>query len=225
MPLDASFHEDLTRFIPAPCRSGCPTFARDHRNASTSRQPLQSADLVSAALHRRRRSRARSQDYRALRPGTFMFADVSGFTALSERLAQENSTRRRGNPDHHHERLFRRNAGNSGEVGRAAAEICGRCAAGLFPVLRRRPDRLAQSDPLRLANAARDQALPADHRSAAGGAAGRRSQLSTHHVGRHRARQAVRGAGRQQRAARPSDSGRSARPGDGGRSRRACATR
>ncbi|MFN8565671.1 MAG: adenylate/guanylate cyclase domain-containing protein [Anaerolineae bacterium] len=35
---------------------------------------------------------SRSQDYRALRPGTFMFADVSGFTALSERLAQENST-------------------------------------------------------------------------------------------------------------------------------------
>lgn len=32
-----------------------------------------------------------SSDYHALRRGTFMFADVSGFTALSERLQQENS--------------------------------------------------------------------------------------------------------------------------------------
>ncbi len=91
MPLDASFHEDLTRFIPAPLQERLPdlgaiTETLQHLGslykALTSFLPLYIAeDEVS-----------RSQDYRALRPGTFMFADVSGFTALSERLAQENST-------------------------------------------------------------------------------------------------------------------------------------
>ena len=91
MPLDASFHEDLTRFIPAPLLERLPdvgaiTEALQHLGslykALTSFLPQYIAeDEVT-----------RSPDYRALRPGTFMFADVSGFTALSERLAQENSS-------------------------------------------------------------------------------------------------------------------------------------
>lgn len=90
MPLDASFHEDLTRFIPAPLMERLPnmlaiTETLQHLGSLykslASFLPLYIADdEVSQA-----------QDYRALRPGTFMFADVSGFTALSERLAQENS--------------------------------------------------------------------------------------------------------------------------------------
>ena len=91
MPLDASFHEDLTRFLPAPLLEQLPnlgaiTEALQHLNslykALTSFLPLYIAEDEIT----------RSPDYRALRPGTFMFADVSGFTALSERLAQENST-------------------------------------------------------------------------------------------------------------------------------------
>ncbi len=91
MPLDASFHEDLTRFLPAPLLEQLPslpaiTEALQHLNslsrALTSFLPLYIAE----------EEITNSPDYRALRPGTFMFADVSGFTALSERLAQENST-------------------------------------------------------------------------------------------------------------------------------------
>jgi class 3 adenylate cyclase len=91
MPLDASFHEDLTRFLPAPLLEQLPslsaiTEALQHLNslykALTSFLPLY---IVEDEI-------ARAPDYRALRPGTFMFADVSGFTALSERLAQENSS-------------------------------------------------------------------------------------------------------------------------------------
>jgi class 3 adenylate cyclase/type II secretory pathway predicted ATPase ExeA len=91
MPLDASFSEDLTRFIPASLQERLPdqiaiAEALQHLNslykALTSFLPLYIAeDEIS-----------RAPDYRSLRPGTFLFADVSGFTALSERLAQENST-------------------------------------------------------------------------------------------------------------------------------------
>ncbi len=90
MPLDASFHEDLTRFIPAALQERLPsplaiTEALQHLNslhkALTSFLPLYIAEGEIW----------RAPDYRALRQGTFMFADVSGFTALSERLAQENS--------------------------------------------------------------------------------------------------------------------------------------
>ncbi len=91
MPLDANFHEDLTRFLPAPLIEQLPdlnaiTDALQHLNslykALTSFLPLYIAEDEIT----------RAQDYRALRPGTFMFADVSGFTALSEGLAQANST-------------------------------------------------------------------------------------------------------------------------------------
>src|ERR1700741_1340150 len=92
MPLDASFHENLTRFIPAPLLERLPddptaiTETLQHLNslykALTSFLPMYIAeDEIN-----------RSPDYRALRLGTFMFADVSGFTALSERLAHANST-------------------------------------------------------------------------------------------------------------------------------------
>ncbi len=90
MPLDASFPEDLTRFIPAALQERLPsplaiTEALQHLNslykALTSFLPLYIAEGEIW----------RAPDYRALRQGTFMFADVSGFTALSERLAQENS--------------------------------------------------------------------------------------------------------------------------------------
>ena len=91
MPLDASFNEDLTRFIPAALQERLPsplaiTEALQHLNslykALTSFLPLYIAEGEIW----------RAPDYRALRQGTFMFADVSGFTALSERLAQENSS-------------------------------------------------------------------------------------------------------------------------------------
>lgn len=90
MPLDASFHEDLTRFIPAPLQERLP-------NMLAITETLQHLGSLYKALtsflpqYIAEDEVSRSQDYRALRPGTFMFADVSGFTALSELLAQENS--------------------------------------------------------------------------------------------------------------------------------------
>ncbi len=91
MPLDASFHEDLTRFLPAPLLERLPS-------AGAITEALQHLGSLYKALtsflpqYIAEDEIARAEDYRALRPGTFMFADVSGFTALSERLAQENST-------------------------------------------------------------------------------------------------------------------------------------
>ncbi len=91
MPLDASFPEDLTRFLPAALQERLPDFAAitdalQHLNslykALTSFLPLYIAEGEIW----------RAPDYRSLRQGTFMFADVSGFTALSERLANANST-------------------------------------------------------------------------------------------------------------------------------------
>ncbi len=91
MPLDASFPEDLTRFLPAALQERLPsplaiTEALQHLNslykALTSFLPLYIAEGVIG----------QTPEYRALRQGTFMFADVSGFTALSERLKEENSS-------------------------------------------------------------------------------------------------------------------------------------
>ncbi|HVU13721.1 MAG TPA: adenylate/guanylate cyclase domain-containing protein [Phototrophicaceae bacterium] len=91
MPLDASFHEDVTRFLPAPLLERLPslpaiTEALQHLNS------LYRALISFLPLYIAEEEITNSPDYRALRQGTFMFADVSGFTALSERLAQENST-------------------------------------------------------------------------------------------------------------------------------------
>ena len=91
MPLDASFHEDLTRFIPAPLLERLP----DDVGAIT--ETLQHLGSLYKALtsflpqYIAEDEISRSPDYRALREGTFMFADVSGFTALSERLAEDNT--------------------------------------------------------------------------------------------------------------------------------------
>lgn len=88
MPLDPSFHEDLTRFIPAPLLERLP----DDLGAIT--ESLQHLGSLYKALtsflpqYIAEDEITRSPDYRALREGTFMFADVSGFTALSEQLAQ-----------------------------------------------------------------------------------------------------------------------------------------
>src|SRR5215211_7163943 len=91
MPLDASFHEDLTRFIPAPLLERLP----DDVGAIT--ETLQHLGSLYKALtsflpqYIAEDEITRSPDYRALREGTFMFADVSGFTALSERLTEDNT--------------------------------------------------------------------------------------------------------------------------------------
>ena len=92
MPLDASFHEDLTRFLPAPLLERLPDELGAITEALQHLGSLYKALTSFLPLYIAEDEVTRSPDYRALRLGTFMFADVSGFTALSERLAQENST-------------------------------------------------------------------------------------------------------------------------------------
>lgn len=92
MPLDASFHEDLTRFLPAPLLERLPDDLGAITEGLQHLGSLYKALTSFLPLYIAEDEVTRSPDYRALRLGTFMFADVSGFTALSERLAQENST-------------------------------------------------------------------------------------------------------------------------------------
>lgn len=91
MPLDASFHEDLTRFIPAPLLERLPNDVGAITETLQHLGSLYKALTSFLPLYIAEDEINRSPDYRALREGTFMFADVSGFTALSERLAVDNT--------------------------------------------------------------------------------------------------------------------------------------
>jgi class 3 adenylate cyclase len=93
MSLEPSLRQALARFVPsgmidrldAPDNSAALNDVLQHINslhkAAASFLPLYLTDDEGLL----------SSHYRALRPGTFMFADVSGFTALSEKLQMQNT--------------------------------------------------------------------------------------------------------------------------------------
>ncbi len=88
MSIDQSFHDRLRRFLPAELLDQIP----DSKALATGIRRLNSLHQTLASFlpqYIAENETFHTQEYGSLRPGTFMFADVSGFTALSEKLQRE----------------------------------------------------------------------------------------------------------------------------------------
>ncbi|MCS7071004.1 MAG: AAA family ATPase, partial [Anaerolinea sp.] len=87
MELDASLKAELSRFLPADLLDRLPDRAT-LREAVNHLTGLQAAVRSFLPLYIAEDEELLANDYSALRAGSFLFADVSGFTALSEKLQQ-----------------------------------------------------------------------------------------------------------------------------------------
>jgi adenylate cyclase len=91
MILDLNLREELERYVPAPLLE---RLDAGEGETDTIRHlgSLYKAVTSFLPLYLTEDDSLLSRDYRALRRGTFMFADVSGFTALSERLQMQSNS-------------------------------------------------------------------------------------------------------------------------------------
>ncbi|MDZ4765227.1 MAG: adenylate/guanylate cyclase domain-containing protein [Chloroflexota bacterium] len=94
MPLEPALRQLLSRFVPAGMidRLNMPDAPPSALNDVLQHiNSLHKAVASFLPLYLTEDDSLLASHYRALRPGTFMFADVSGFTALSERLQMQNN--------------------------------------------------------------------------------------------------------------------------------------
>ncbi|KAB2858343.1 MAG: hypothetical protein F9K46_11935, partial [Anaerolineae bacterium] len=86
MTLDPQLKANLARFIPADLMDLLPEDDKAMSQAIRRLSSLQKSVSSFLPLYIADNEDLLTRDYGDFRPGTFMFSDVSGFTALSEKL-------------------------------------------------------------------------------------------------------------------------------------------